>query len=260
MKLTFLGTGTSYGVPYVGCRCAVCHSDDPRDKRLRASILVEHLDTRILVDTGPDLRAQCLRAHVFDLSAILYTHWHNDHIIGLDDIRPFTDRQGYIPAYAGAETMDRLASVFDYVFVQERDHPGFPRVSPHILEPNQTLQTPEFGEISVTPRTIFHGKREIFAYEFEHQGRRAVYATDCSGIPPETMKHFRGCEVFIVDALRQTAHPNHFSVSQALEAAREVGAAHSFFTHITHELPHAQTQADLPENVSIAYDGLRLEI
>lgn len=257
MRLTFLGTGTSYGVPYVGCRCAVCHSDDPRDKRLRASILVDDADTRILVDTGPDLRAQCLRAHVHQLSAILYTHWHNDHIIGLDDIRPLTDRQGYIAAYAGVETMERLASVFDYIFIPSRDHAGFPRVSPHVLEPNQTL---EFGDITATPRTIFHGKHEIFAYEFQSHERRVIYATDCSGIPPETMEIFRGCDVFIVDALRQGKHPNHFSVSQALAAAREVGAPRTFFTHITHELPHAQTQADLPQNVEMAYDGLRLEI
>ena len=257
MKLRFLGSGTSYGVPYVGCDCAVCTSDDPRDKRLRASILVEQDDTRLIVDTGPDFRQQCLRANVNHLDAILWTHLHNDHIIGLDDVRPLTDKQGYIPAYADAATLERLTQIFDYIFVQNRDHPGFPRVTPHIIEPMQKLN---FGAIEVMPLQIFHGERPILSYQFDHNGRRAVYATDCSCIPPESLEEMKGCHVFIVDSLRHTEHPNHFSLSQALEAIEQIDPERAFLTHLTHDLGHAATEAELPARVRIATDNLEVEI
>lgn len=257
MKLRFLGTGTSYGVPYIGCKCAVCTSSDPRDKRLRSSIAVEDGELRLLVDSGPDFRAQCLRAGIDHISAILWTHLHNDHIIGLDDIRPLSDRQGYIDAYTDAATLARLQITFDYVFIQGRNHGGFPRVTPHIIEAFETLQ---FGEIAVTPLPIFHGTRPIFAYEFEKAGKRIVYATDCSAIPDESLERMKGCEIFIVDALRQSAHPNHFSVSQALDATAKIAPHRAFFTHITHELGHAQTQATLPPDVELAFDELEVEI
>ena len=260
MKLRFLGTGTSYGVPYVGCDCEVCRSSDPRDKRLRASILIEEPgeNLRLIVDTGPDFRAQLLRAGVDKLSAVLWTHSHNDHIIGLDDVRPLTDRQGYLDGYADAATMERLQMIFDYVFVADRNHPGFPRVTPHILTPFQTI---EFGSVAVTPLPIFHGQREIFAYEFAQNGRRIVYATDCSRIPDETMERMKGCDVFIVDALRHAAHPNHFSLAQAIEAAQIVAPKMgAYFTHITHDLEHEATEKTLPPNVKIAFDGLELSL
>ena len=257
MHLRFLGSGTSYGVPYIGCDCAVCRSDDPRDKRLRACITVEDENTRLIVDTGPDFRGQCLRAGITHLSAVLWTHLHNDHIIGLDDIRPLTDKQGYIPGYADAATMARLAAIFDYCFVQGREHPGFPRVTPHVIEPMQTLQ---FGAITVTPLQIFHGERAILSYEFQSNGRRAVYATDCSRIPDLTLERIKGCDVFIVDALRHAEHPNHFSLAQALEAVERVNPGRAFLTHMTHELGHAQTEATLPDRVRIAYDCLEFEV
>lgn len=257
MRLRFLGTGTSYGVPYVGCSCAVCQSDDPRDQRLRASILVETEGVRLLVDSGPDFRAQMLRAKVDSLTALLWTHLHNDHIIGLDDVRPLTDRQGYLPGYADAATLERLESVFGYAFVQGREHGGFPRVTPHCVEPGQTLQ---FGPILVTPLHIQHGQRPILSYQFECSGRRLVYATDCSDIPAASLEAMRGADVFVVDALRHTAHPNHFNLEQALEAVEKIDPQKAFFTHITHDLAHAQTEATLPKRVRIAFDGLELEI
>lgn len=261
MRLRFLGTGTSYGVPYIGCDCEVCRSTDPRDKRLRASVLVEDsttdVVTRLLVDTGPDFRAQMLRAGVSSLSAVLWTHWHNDHIIGLDDIRPLTDRLGYIHGYTNARTMERLNQIFDYIFVQERNHGGFPRVTPHIVEPFQTL---EFGAIKATPLPIFHGTNAIFSWEFEKDGKRIVYATDCSRIPPESLERMKGCTVFVVDALRHTAHPTHFNIEQALEAIRAIEPEKAFFTHITHDLGHEQTEATLPESVKIAYDTLEVDV
>ena len=259
MRLRFLGTGTSYGVPYIGCECAVCTSDDPRDKRLRASILVEEKGENppLLVDTGPDFRAQMLRAKIQKLGAVFWTHSHNDHIIGLDDVRPLTDRNGYLNGFCDAKTTERLQKVFDYCFVQEREHGGFPRVTPHVLEP---FQTTKIGGIGVTPLPISHGRAgTIFAYEFEENGARFVYATDCAGIPPKSLNRMKGAQVFIVDALRHAAHPNHFNIEQALEAIEKIGPKRAFFTHITHDLGHAQTEATLPPHVKIAFDDLVLD-
>jgi len=253
VKLTFLGTGTSYVVPYIGCDCEVCRSTDPRDNRLRCSITIDYHDTRLLVDTGPDFRQQCLRSGITRVSAVLWTHLHNDHIIGLDDIRPLTDRQGYIPGYADAATMTRLQTIFEYIFIQDRNHGGFPRMTPYVIPPYETFK---LGGVAVTPLPIMHGQRTIFAYEFAAGGRRAVYATDCSAIPPASMDRMRGCDVFIVDALRPTPHMNHFSVNQALEAVEQVNPGRAYFTHITHELAHAETEATLPARVRLAYDGL----
>lgn len=260
MTIRFLGTGTSYGVPYVGCDCEVCRSNDPRDKRLRASVLVEDgaSATRLLVDTGPDFRQQMLRAKVAHLTAILWTHAHNDHIIGLDDVRPLSDKQGYIPGFCDAKTLERLQKVFDYCFIQGRDHGGFPRLTPQALEPYGTLR---FGSIEVTALPISHGKAgDIFAFQFAGSGHRFVYASDCAHIPDRSLDAMRGCDVFVVDALRHTEHPNHFNITQALEAVEKIDPKRAFFTHITHDLGHAQTEQTLPERVRIAFDGLELEI
>ena len=257
MRLRFLGSGTSYGVPYIGCDCEVCRSTDPRDKRLRASVAIEQDEVRLIVDTGPDFRQQCLRAGINSLTAILWTHLHNDHIIGLDDVRPLSDKLGYIPGYADAATMERLAETFGYIFVQQREHPGFPRVTPHVVAPFQALQ---FGEISVTPLPIFHGEREIVAYQFERAARRLVYATDCSRIPDATLEAMKGCDVFIVDSLRHAEHPNHFNLKQALEAIEKINPGRAFLTHITHDLGHAVVEATLPARVRLAYDGLEFEV
>jgi len=262
MRLRFLGTGTSYGVPYIGCKCAVCTSTDARDKRLRASIVIEDGEgenlLRILVDTGPDFRQQMLRADIDKIDAIFWTHAHNDHIIGLDDVRPLSDRHGYIKGYCDEKTMERLDKVFDYCFIQDRDHGGFPRVTPKVIEPFETVK---IGEVSVTPLPISHGRAgTIFAYEFEKAGKRFVYASDCVGIPPKSMKRMKGAEVFIVDALRHAAHPNHFNIEQALKAIEKINPRQAFFTHITHDLPHQETEDSLPEPVKVAFDGLELEI
>jgi phosphoribosyl 1,2-cyclic phosphate phosphodiesterase len=260
MTIRFLGTGTSYGVPYVGCDCEVCRSTDSRDKRLRASVLVEDpaSQTRLLVDTGPDFRQQMLRANVAHISAILWTHSHNDHIIGLDDVRPLSDRQGYISGFCDAKTLERLEKVFDYCFIQGRDHGGFPRISPRAIAPFESLS---FGPIEVTALPISHGRAgDIFAFEFASNNHRFVYASDCAHIPDESLERMHGCDVFVVDALRHTEHPNHFNITQALEAVEKINPTRAFFTHITHDLGHAQTEATLPERVRIAFDGLELEV
>ena len=260
MTIRFLGTGTSYGVPYVGCDCVVCRSSDPRDKRLRASVLVEDeaSGTRLLVDTGPDFRQQMLRANVAQISAILWTHSHNDHIIGLDDVRPLSDRQGYIPGFCDARTLERLEKVFDYCLVQGRDHGGFPRISARAVAPFESLA---FGPIEVVALPISHGRAgEIFAFQFTANNHRFVYASDCAAIPDESLELMRGCDVFVVDALRYTEHPNHFNITQALEAVEKINPKRAFFTHITHDLGHVQTEESLPERVRIAFDGLELEV
>ena len=265
MRLTFLGTGTSYGVPFVGCDCDVCRSSDQRNKRLRCSILVagdceageSGERTLILVDTTPDLRQQLLRAHVHFISAILWTHDHNDHIIGLDDIRPLCDRQGYIHGWANAETLSRLKSVFCYAFVQGREHWGFPRLTDHLAEAYTSF---EIGDIQITPIPIMHGQREIFAYRFDGGGRVLVYATDCSAIPDASLEPMTGANVLVLGALHEKPHPTHFNIEQACAAAVRLKAGRTFFTHTTHNVDYATVNSDLPPGIELAYDGLSLEV
>ena len=263
MKLTFLGTGTSHGLPYVGCECAVCTSTDPLNKRLRCSILVEdeaqngETGTRILVDTSPDLRQQFLRAKLSRISAVMWTHTHNDHMIGLDDLRPVTDICGYVPAYAEASTMAHLQNIFGYAFVDDREHAGFPRLSAHIIEPRVPFEIDDF---QITPIPILHGKNEILAYRFEQAGSTLIYATDCSFVPEKSWELMQNPDVFIVDALRWREHPTHFNIEQALAAAEKIGAKQTYFTHAAHDLDHHQTNLQLPPNVEMAYDGLQIEL
>lgn len=257
MILRFLGTGTSYGVPFIGCDCPVCSSQDPRDKRLRSSILVESGDTRLLVDTTPDLRQQMLTTGVSYLSAVLWTHPHNDHIIGLDDLRPISDRQGYIPGYANQDTLTNLHRIFDYALQTGREHGGFPRIEPHVVHAGEVLQ---LGDLRVTPLEIFHGQRSIFSYKFEVDGASLVYATDCSRIPDESRAAMHGCDVFVVDALRHRPHPTHFSVEQALTEIEQIRPGRAYFTHLAHDLGHAETEVSLPPHVRVAYDGLEVQV
>jgi phosphoribosyl 1,2-cyclic phosphate phosphodiesterase len=275
MKLTFLGTGTSYGLPYIGCDCAVCRSDDPRNKRLRCSVLVEasgaekpqrsqskgsvehSVWTRLLVDTTPDFRQQLLRAGVSRVSAVLWTHSHNDHIIGLDDIRPLCDRAGYIDGYANADTLAHLQHVFGYAFVPGRDHGGFPRLRSHLIAPRHSFQV---GDVRVTAVPILHYRREIFAYRFEHGGRTLVYATDCSHIPDGSWELMRGADVLVLGALRHKEHVAHFSLQQAIDAVNRLQPGRTLFTHMAHDLDHDATNAILPTGIELAYDTLSLKI
>ena len=259
MKLIFLGTGTSHGLPYVGCECRVCTSTDPLNKRLRSSVLIENEDasTRLLVDTSPDVRQQFLREKISRISAVLYTHTHNDHLIGLDDLRPVSDIVGYIPIYASESTMAQAQNIFGYGFVQGRDHPGFPRFTPHVIEERVPF---EIADFRITPVPVIHGRAEILAYRFEQGGRTLVYATDCSHIPDESWELMQDADVLVIDALRHREHPTHFNIEQAIAASRRLRAKHTFFTHFAHDLDHHETQSQLPPGFEMSYDGLRVDV
>lgn len=258
MIVTFLGTGTSYGVPFVGCGCAVCRSHDPRNKRLRASILVESdagegsEPFRILVDTGPDLRTQLLREGLSRIDAILWTHSHNDHVIGLDDMRPVTNICGYVPGYGSRDTIEALHKIFGYALIQGREEPFFPRLTPHVVEAGQSF---ELGPFQIMPLRIAHGRADILAYKFQSAGKSFVYATDCSHIYEETWPHLEHLDLLTIDALRPAEHPTHFSIGQALVVVGACKPRRALFTHMAHDLDHEEANASLPPGVKLAYDG-----
>ena len=253
-RLTFLGTGTSHGVPMIGCGCAVCLSTDPRDQRLRPSIHVAvEGGPRLLVDTGTDLRQQALRYGIPTVDAILYTHSHADHIMGLDEVRRFNAvKRGPIPLYADPFTCDELRRIFAYAF---ESTPAKGGGVPHIhLQPIDGPFVVE-GQL-ITPVPLLHGDRPILGFRLG----RFAYLTDCNAIPQPSFALLEGLDVLVLDALRHRPHPTHFSVGEAIEVAARIGAGTTYFTHIAHDLGHAATCAALPGGVELAYDGLALDI
>jgi phosphoribosyl 1,2-cyclic phosphate phosphodiesterase len=255
VDVTFLGTGTSMGVPMIGCACAVCLSTDPRDNRSRPSILVRLASgATILVDTSSDLRAQALRFGLTRIDAVLYTHSHADHILGLDELRRFnTLMKGPIPLYGDERTVTDLRRIFHYAFQAPREpgHEYLPQLVPFVLDGPLSVAGTEVQPVPVT-----HGVRTIFGFRFG----RFAYLTDCCAIPETSWAHLEGLDVVVVDALRDRPHASHFSLDQAVAAARRIGAGRTFFTHMSHDLGHDATCARLPEGMALAHDGLRLEI
>jgi phosphoribosyl 1,2-cyclic phosphate phosphodiesterase len=252
MRLTILGSGTSMGIPVIGCYCQVCTSTDPRNQRLRTSALIEHDGTTILIDAGPDLRTQMLRQRVTKIDALLLTHAHADHIGGIDDLRPLTMRnEQALPVYGDAYTLGRVRHMFDYVFVNRPSLSTRPKLETCPLAPELTI-----GGITVEPLQVLHGPHQIIAYRFGP----LAYITDASAIPPETMCRLRNLDVLIINALRFEPHPLHFTVSQALEIVAQLAPRRAFFTHITHDLDHATTNDQLPATTKLAYDGQVIEI
>jgi phosphoribosyl 1,2-cyclic phosphate phosphodiesterase len=253
LKVTVLGSGTSVGVPTVGCHCAVCSSDDPRDKRLRPSILVAVNGHNIVIDTTPDFRTQILRAHVDRLDAVIYTHAHADHIMGLDDVRPFNFRQGRrMPIYGAAATLDVIRRAFSYVFETATHSTYIPQIELHEINGSPF----EVLGVEFTPVPILHGNETIFGFRFG----RIAYLTDHSAIPESSKERLHGLDVLFLDALRHKPHPTHSTVQQSLETAAALQARRTFFTHICHDLGHVKTELMLPPNVFLAYDGLEIEV
>lgn len=252
IHITVLGSGTSSGVPTIGCHCEVCLSTDPRDKRLRPSILVRHEGRNILIDTTPDFRQQILRTGIERLDAILYTHAHADHILGLDDVRPFNYRQREpIPLYATPEVLAVIQRVFCYAF-DESPQSSVPKLDLHPMngEPFEV-----FG-LGITPVRVEHGKGTVYGFRFG----TAAYLTDHSGIPEESKAHLHGLDVLFLDALRHRPHPTHTTLERAVELVEELQPKRAFFTHMCHDLGHERTEATLPPHVRLAYDGLEIDV
>ncbi len=262
MKVTVLGSGTSHGVPFIACDCAVCTSNDPRDKRLRPSILIDlepgtrnqEPGTRfVLVDTTPDLRQQALSNHVTRVDAVLFTHAHADHITGFDDIRRFSQIQkGPIPCYGDAETLADLQRMFDYAFKPPKQQGGgLPQVQLRTIDGPFTL-----GGVSFVPVPVLHGILPVLGFRVG----AFAYLTDCNRIPDASWPLLDGVTTVIIDALRHRPHSTHFSIDEAIAAARQIGAGRAYFTHISHDLGHAETCRRLPPGVELAYDGQVIEI
>ncbi|PZR74509.1 MAG: MBL fold metallo-hydrolase [Chthoniobacterales bacterium] len=252
-SLTFLGTGTSQGVPTIGCDCDVCRSTDPRDKRLRSSIYIETPEYAWVVDTGTDFRTQALRENIRRLDAVVFTHSHTDHVMGFDDLRRYSHDLGSIPIYASAETMRDLERVFEFAFNGLNRFPGYLWPVPHIIEGPF-----ELGNTVITPLPVPHGRSMVNGYLFSRNGEKLVaYLSDCSAVPDEIIQQIAGVNTLIIDALRHRPHPTHLSVNQALEVSAKVRPARTLFTHICHELPQS-SESELPSGVGIAYDGLKL--
>ncbi|HSM78810.1 MAG TPA: MBL fold metallo-hydrolase [Bryobacteraceae bacterium] len=253
LQITVLGSGTSSGVPTLGCDCRVCHSADPRDRRLRPSILIQWEGRNILIDTTPDFRQQALRENIERIDAILYTHAHADHILGLDDLRPFNyKQQASIPIYGSEETLGNIQNVFRYVFENHNPKAAVPKVDVHVLNGGCV----DLFGLPVQPVRLKHGKGVTNGYRFGP----AAYLTDHSEIPQDTLDRLHGLDLLFLDALRHRPHPTHSTVAQSLETVAVLKPKRAFFTHISHDLPHAETEASLPENVRLSYDGLRLEV
>jgi phosphoribosyl 1,2-cyclic phosphate phosphodiesterase len=252
MKLTFLGTGTSTGVPTLTCKCRVCTSSDPRDRRTRPSVLLEFDGRAVVIDTAPDFREQALRAGLSRLDAVVFTHAHADHVMGLDDVRVFYFKQQVpIPIYADAQCMASIQRIFKYIFDQTYPYGGIAKLDPHVIDGPFEL----WGAV-LTPVPVLHGNLPVLGFRFG----RAAYVTDFSTIPETTLPLLEGLDLLILDALRHKPHPTHSNLEQSLALVSRLRPRRAFFTHIAHELPHSETNAQLPEHVQLAYDGLSVEV
>src|SRR5271154_5007423 len=239
----------------IGCPCAVCRSDDPRDKRTRSSIYLKTPQAAILVDTTPDLRQQALRENLDHLDAVLFTHPHADHIMGFDDLRRFCEIQdGPLPIYGSAETLGQVERIFYYAFSPRKMVPGYVHVLPHVV-----TGPFELGGIEMTPLPVPHGAVSTLGFLFSRGGRKLLaYLSDCATVPDPIRAIISNVEVLIIDGLRDKPHPTHLTVSGAVAAAKDIGAQRAFITHLTHEKNHVDRQRDvLPEGVDVAYDGMK---
>jgi len=253
MKVTFLGTGTSQGVPVIACNCEVCRSSDHRDNRLRTSTLIETADKTIVVDSGPDFRYQLLREKVKDLDAVLFTHEHKDHIAGLDDIRPFNYLlHKVIDVYATERVQTALKREFYYIFAETKYH-GLPQINLHTVNNGEDFK---IGETTIIPFEVMHHLLPITGYRIGD----FTYITDAKTISEQSFKKIKGTKVLVINALQKEPHISHFTLNEAIEFAQKVGAEMTYLTHISHNLGlHTEVERDLPANIRLAYDGLSFE-
>lgn len=254
MKLTFLGTGTSFGVPQIACDCAVCRSSDPRDKRTRCGAVIETDDgTRLLIDTPPELRLQIIAAGIHDIDAVLFTHEHADHIHGIDDLRAFTIRRGGpLPLYGSRETLATIRERFPYI-VDERMRPLPGTTKPEGALVEITPGAPfRVRDTDILPIALQHGRTEVTAFRVGSVG----YVTDAKTVPDAAVDQLRGVRILVLNALFHRPHPTHLSIGDAVEVAQRIGAERTFLTHLTHEISHAALASELPDGISPAHDGL----
>ena len=257
MRLTLLGTGTSFGVPQIGCRCRTCTSPDPHDRRTRTAALVESGGRRLLIDAPPELRLQLVAAGVDALDAVLFTHAHADHVHGIDDLRAITVRQrAPLDAYGPDATLRELAGKFPYIFdaaIRPPSGTSKPELTPHPLAPGRELT---IAGLPVLPLELPHGAQTVFGYRIG----RLAYLTDVKDVPAAARERLRGLDVLVLNALLPRPHPLHLSIPEAVATAQEIGARRTYFTHLTHDTPHAELAAQLPAGLAPAYDGLVIEV
>lgn len=252
MKLTFLGTGTSHGIPMIGCECSVCTSGDPKNTRTRSSVLIEVDHTSLLIDTSPEFRLQALRERIHQIDAVLYTHAHADHLFGLDDIRRFNDITGKaISCYGSAETLQTIRRAFEYVFVSTQIGGGKPQ-----LELIDVTGSFNVKGTKVTPIPVHHGKINVLGYRIGN----LAYITDCSNIPDSSSQLLANLDTLILGVLRVEPHETHFSMNQGLAVVEKLQPKRALFTHIAHRLDHEATNRILPSNIQLAHDGLQIEL
>jgi len=253
MKITFLGTGTSQGVPLIGCTCAICQSNDMRDNRLRSSVMIEENEKCFVIDTGPDFRQQMLRANAKRLDAVIFTHEHKDHTAGFDDIRAFNYiLKKKIEVYGSKYVEKALRREFPYVFEDEK-YPGVPEINFHLIE------NKGFGieDVNFLPIEVFHYKLPVFGFKIKD----FTYITDANSIPEKEKEKVYGTKVLVLNALRREKHVSHFSLDEAIALSKELNAGTTYFTHISHQLGlHEEVEKELPENIRLGYDGLVIEI
>jgi len=253
LQITFLGTGTSQGIPVIGSKHPVCLSENPKDKRLRVSVLIEWEDYSILIDCGPDFRAQMLTNNIEKIDAILFTHEHNDHTAGLDDIRPFFFKQGDIPVFAHPRVLKNLHARFEYILNNDDKYPGAPSVQVNEIENKPFL----FNNLPIIPINAMHNRLQVFGFRLKD----FTYLTDVKTIEPEEIEKLKGLKVLVINALRKESHHSHFNLKEALEFIAEVNPEQAYITHISHLLGfHDEIQATLPKNVFLAYDNLKITI
>lgn len=254
MKITFLGTGTSQGVPFIGCDCPVCTSADKRNDRLRTSVWIDTPEASVVIDSGPDFRQQMLRYNVRRLDAIVFTHGHKDHVAGMDDVRAynFHDKKA-MNVYADLNTQEVLKREFQYVF-QEPNYPGIPQVDLNTINGDKLFNV---NGLEFNPIKVLHYKLEVLGFRIGD----FTYITDANYISPEQLDKAKGSKVLVLNALRHEAHPSHFTLKEAIEVATAIGAENTYFTHISHQLGlHDEVEATLPEGTHLAYDGLTLHL